>query len=156
MEIPDRTKEKKEINPKQSMSLRSQWNDLVNVELSSDFQIGLKVELYIYILIEQLGRVENLYIDWIWHVRYWRYEIIIFDCNFYYRITTKNSFHYRLRSLNSRDENIRFWFLNLYRVAINFDNQNHLLNFYPFCLLFNKTTRNVKLCNVFHFYRNGR
>ena len=89
---------------------------------------------------EYNGRVENLYIDKVWHVRYCRNEIMIFDCKFYYRITIKNSFHYRLRSPNSRGENVRFHLLNLYRFGINFDNQNHLLIFYPFHFLFSKTT----------------
>ena len=53
--LPDRTKSQEEINPKQPMSLRSKCNDLANFELSSAFQNGLKMELYLLIdLIKQL------------------------------------------------------------------------------------------------------
>ncbi len=93
-----------------------------------------------------ISRVWYLYIDRIWHVRYWRDEISIFGCNFVNRITNKDSFHYCLRSLNSRDENIRFEILNLYRVWIYFDNQNHLFSF-----IFFSTTQREMLNSAMFF-----
>ncbi len=123
------------------------WFDKCRAELnfSERNENGI---IYLYIPIEHLGRVENLYIDRIWHVRYWRDEISIFGCNFVFGTRTLFIIVYVLQIHVTKISLLRFW---ICIVWINFDIQNHLLIFILFYFLFNKYNVRCQTLQCFSF-----